>query len=178
MSVRAVEGDPSVDLEVFFESRAGKIRILPEAPPAPNLTIEVPVGILKLIIEENLSWDEAHIGFWCRFSRSLDVYHAGFWRLLQAPYFKRAAEPPPGGNGAFTPDSVIAEVIEAHGEPAERILRRYGLYCAGCHRATYDSLALGARHHGLDAAQVERLVRELNVVFHDRLAVNEHRAGG
>jgi len=168
VSVRATSDPPMADdPEIFFECRAGKIRILEETPGDVNLTIEAPMAILALIVKENLSWDEAHIGFWCRFSRSRDVYHAGFWRLLQAPYFKRPAEPPPGVNGAFTPDSVIAELIERHGDPAERILRRYGLYCAGCHRATYDSLALGARHHGLDASQVERLVRELNMLFHD-----------
>ena len=169
VSVRAIGGAPDAgDLEVFFEARAGEIRILRETPSTLNLTIEVPMGILALLVKENISWDEAHIGFWCRFSRSLDTYHAGFWRLLQAPYFRRAAELPSQVAGAFSPDSVIAEVLEAYGEPAERILGRYGLYCAGCHRATSDSLALGARHHGLEAWQVDRLVRELNMVFHDR----------
>src|SRR5262249_753003 len=116
VSVRAM-GDPpgTNDLDVFFESKAGKIRILEEAPASLDLTLEVPVAILALIVKETLSWDEAHIGFWCRFSRSLDVYHAGFWRLLQAPYFKRPAEPPPNVNGVFTPDTVIADLIERHG---------------------------------------------------------------
>jgi CMP-N-acetylneuraminate monooxygenase len=168
-SARVIDAaSEGADLEVYFEALAGKIRILEEKPAEIHLTIEVPSGILKLIIEENLSWDEAHIGFWCRFSRSRDTYHAGFWRLLQAPYFRRAAEPPPSVVGAISPDSVIAEVLETYGEPAERILCRYGLYCTGCHRATYDSLALGARHHGLDPSQVERLVRELNKLFHDQ----------
>jgi CMP-N-acetylneuraminate monooxygenase len=116
-------------------------------------------------VKENLSWDEAKIGYWCRFSRSPNVYHAGFRRLLQAPYFKRPANPPPVGHTPIRASSVIADLIEIHGEQAERVLRRYGMYCAGCQHSTYDSIALGASHHGIEEKQVDRLVQELNQLF-------------
>jgi hypothetical protein len=45
-----------------------------------------------------------------------------------------------------------------------RILRRHGLYCAGCHRSTYETLQSAARQHGLDEAQTATLVLELQQV--------------
>lgn len=166
LTVKLRAGNADQDsLEVSFEVAAGRLRVVQDSSQSPDVTIEIPSSILHRIITENLSWDEAHIGYWCRFNRSSDVYHAGFWRLLQAPYFNR---PPqlPGNDKSIAADSTIADLIENYGEQAERILRRYGLYCAGCHRSTADTVAFGARQHGIEERQVTRLVRELNETFH------------
>ena len=144
----------------------GRLEILSEPPDVPNLLIKIPPGILAKIVTENLSWDEAHLGYWCRFERNPDLYHAGFWRLLQAPYYNKPASLPPIDYQPITPHTVIADLLETHGRQAERILRRYGLYCVGCHHSTHDTIALGAKQHGLAQNLVERLVRELNQTFH------------
>jgi len=141
---------------------------LKDSPKVPNLLIEIPCGVLRHIVTENLSWDEAHIGYWCRFTRLPDVYHAGFWRLLQAPYYNRPADIPPVNNKPISAETVIADLIEAYGDQAERLMRRYGLYCTGCHHSTHDTLALGGRHHGINEEQINYLVRELNQIFHQR----------
>ena len=161
LTVRIRAAGGAEDIETHFEVSGGRLSVLDAPPEESNLTMEVPAGVLARIVRDNLSWDEAHIGYWCRFSRSPDVFHAGFWRLLQAPYFAR----PPGSvavdHDGISESSVVGELIERHGEQADRIMRRYGLYCVGCHRSTEDTLASGADAHGLDGRQRGRLVREL-----------------
>ena len=161
LTARLLAPGAAEDVDLSFALADGRLSVLDETLAEPHLRMEVPAGVLGRIVRENLSWDEAHIGYWCRFSRSPDMYHAGFWRLLQAPYFAR-----PGGvatdHVGISEDSVVGELIERHGAQADRIMRRYGLYCVGCHRSTSDTLAAGADAHGLDARQRSRLVRELN----------------
>jgi len=155
--------------DLFFEVKNGCVKILPVAVDHPNLEIEIPCGLLDRIIRQNLSWDEAQTGYWCRFKRSPDIYHAGFWRLLHAPYFKRAAEPPKIGRTSITGDTVIADLIEQCGDDADRILRRYGLYCSGCQHSPAESIALGARLHGVEQNRIDRLVQELNRTLRTRV---------
>jgi|GEM_PF-425863 len=155
-------------IRTAFEVKAGSLRVLDGPPEQVNLSIQLPAGVLERIVSENDSWDEAHIGYWCRFSRSPDVYHAGFWRLLQAPYFKRPPSRPERSDPAISDQTIVADLLERHGGPAERILGRYGLYCTGCSRATWESIGTGARNHGLDEAQTERLVRELEAALPHR----------
>jgi CMP-N-acetylneuraminate monooxygenase len=164
--LRATGGnDDPANLDISFSINGGRLRMSQTAFEMPNLLIEIPSGILKQIVTKNLSWDEAHIGYWCRFTRSPDIYHAGFWRLLQAPYFNKPPDPPLMGYEPITGDSVVADIVERHGERAERILRRYGFYCTGCHRSPGESLAQGAKYHGITKGQTDRLVTELNAVF-------------
>jgi CMP-N-acetylneuraminate monooxygenase len=149
-----------------FEVLGGVLRLLPEPPPAPNLVIDIPIGLLQDIVTNNMSWDDATIGYWCRFKRSPDVYHAGFWRLLQAPYFQRPIDPGHAGSlgSGVSRAAVIGDLIEQFGPAAERVLRRYGLYCTGCHRSAYDTIEHAARQHGIEAAAVDRLVVDLDRV--------------
>jgi CMP-N-acetylneuraminate monooxygenase len=155
----------SSETDVTFEISGGRLRILSAMPDAANLLIEIPAGILRRIILENISWDEAHIGYWCRFSRNPDLFHAGFWRLLQAPYFAKPADITRQTGGSITGATIIADVLEKFGDPADRIIRRYGLYCAGCNHSTADTIAQGAATHGLDDHHIQKLLRELNVAL-------------
>jgi CMP-N-acetylneuraminate monooxygenase len=160
--IRALSSTSSRDpLDVSFAVVAGRLSILGEPPAVPNLTITIPLGVLTAVIRDGLSWDEAFIGYWCRFDRHPNVYHAGFWRLLQAPYFKKAVNTPMSTPGAISRASTVAEVLEAHGPEADRIFRRYGLYCSGCQHSTAESIEAAARQHGVDAHRIELLVREL-----------------
>jgi CMP-N-acetylneuraminate monooxygenase len=94
------------------------------------------------------------------------VYHGGFWRLLQAPYYRRRPGilPVPLAQRIAAENS-IGQIIERFKEPAERIFRRYGLYCGACSRASAESIAQGAAAHGIDTGQITRLVEELNSAF-------------
>jgi CMP-N-acetylneuraminate monooxygenase len=160
-------------LTVAFEIRGHRLRILPHAPPEPSMTIEMPLGMLEQVVTQNVSWDEPLIGYWCRLNRSPDVYHAGFWRLLQAPYYRRAPQLPSGEEGGLSGDSTIAEVLEHYGDDADVILRRHGLYCFGCQRSPFETIALGAQKHGLTDDELERLVEELRAAVAADEAVAE-----
>jgi len=159
--LRGFDEEERTRVEVAFEIGAHRLRVLTKTSAEPNLTIEMPVAILEQLVRESVSWDEALIGYWCRLDRSPNVYHAGFWRLLQAPYYRRPPRLPPDGPVELGPDSTIAEVLEAHGEPADLILRRHGLYCFGCSRSPFETIRLGAQKHGLTDHELERLVGEL-----------------
>lgn len=163
------DGETRIDLS--FDITAGRVTPLPRRPAEPNLEMQVPIGVLRHIVQHNASWDEAHIGFWCRFKRTPDVYHAGFWRLLQAPYYLRTpmGQVPDGDPGlAITLNSPIADVIERYGPRAERVLGRYGLHCASCPHAPAESVMLAAHRHGVDQAITARLLHELNAVARDQ----------
>lgn len=157
--VSTSEGDASIAFEVCD----GRLELLEEAPAEPNVTMEFPAAVLRAVVVENLSWDEALIGYWGRLDRSPDVYHGGFWRLLQAPYYQRSLSAGGRVPGAITLETPVAELTERFGPSADRIMRRYGLYCVGCHRAPFESIGQGAAQHGLAENQVERMMRELRV---------------
>jgi CMP-N-acetylneuraminate monooxygenase len=151
-------------LDVAFAVSGGRLQMLSEAPERPNLSIDVPLAVLTTVVRDGLSWDEAFIGYWCHFDRHPNVYHAGFWRLLQAPYFGRRVDESTSTHATIDRASTVAELLESHGATADRILRRYGLYCSGCHHSTSESLDAAARVHGIDTHRVDQLIRELTRV--------------
>ena len=147
---------------VSFQVEQGELRILGDDPDrAHHLTMEVPGGILKRIITDDLSWDEAHIGHWCRFTRSPDVFHSNFWRLLQAPYYNKPADVSPATGDIISEASIVAEIVERYGIRADRLLRRYGLYCIGCGHSNWCSISQSGTTHGVDASRIQRLAVEL-----------------
>lgn len=163
VTVRLVgKASTGADLDVSFAIAHGHLARLARAPERPNLTITMPLAIMSAIITHDLSWDEAFIGYWCEFERYPNVYHAGFWRLFQAPYYQRHFSPGDAVSGArVSRQSTIAELLEAYGNDADRVLRRYGLYCRGCQHSTYDSIELAARQHGIEDRRVDALIAEL-----------------
>ena len=62
-------------------------------------------------------------------------------------------------------NATVAEVLEAFGADADRIFRRYGLYCSGCHHSTAESIETAARQHGIDRRHTDALVNELRSAF-------------
>jgi CMP-N-acetylneuraminate monooxygenase len=153
-------------IDVSFAVERGRLSILDAPADSPNLRIEVPLAIATAVVGQELSWDEAFIGYWCRFDRRPNVYHSGFWRLFQAPYFKRPIDPRTSAQPAVDRRSTIAELLDTHGDRADRILRRYGLYCLGCQHSTSESLEMAAKQHGLEPKHCDSLIKELNQVFH------------
>jgi CMP-N-acetylneuraminate monooxygenase len=158
-SIRGLDADGRTELEVSFEVADGRLAVQAERYAHPNVVIALPCPVLGHIVAEDVSWDEAFIGYWCELSRAPDVYHAGFWRLLQAPYYERAAGL--SGGSPLGADATIAGVLEEYGDVADRILRRHGLYCLGCQHSPFETIRLGARKHALTDEQVDRIVAEL-----------------
>ena len=158
-----LQADP---IDVSFAVEHGRLSVLQTPADSPNLRIAVPLAIATAVVRQELSWDEAFIGYWCRFDRRPNVYHSGFWRLFQAPYYKRPVDMKASALPAIDPSSTIAELLETHGDRADRILRRYGLYCLGCQHSTSESLEMATRQHGLDEKHRDMLIKELNQTFH------------
>ena len=161
-------GHSETHFELPFEVRAGALHVLSHLNESPRMTMDVPRGVLAAVVQDDLSWDEAHIGYWCRFHRDPDIFHAGFWRLLQAPYYQRPAGDMPTGAHTITRRSAIAAILEQHGPHAQRILARAGLHCAACAHAPAETLEQGARIHGLGDDAIDRLVTELQLACHGR----------
>ncbi len=162
-------------IDLSFAVDHGRLRMLEAPAPSPNLRIEVPLAIATAVVRQELSWDEAFIGYWCRFDRQPNVYHSGFWRLFQAPYYKRPVDVTTSAPPAIDQSSTVAELLETHGDRADRILRRYGLYCLGCQHSTAESLEMAARQHGLEPKRCDLLIKELNQALHGK-AVDKRSA--
>jgi CMP-N-acetylneuraminate monooxygenase len=163
VEIVASEANGSSNVTVRMAVARGQLTIVPPelSPWQPALRMQVPTGVLARIVRDGLSWDEAHIGFWCRFSRDPDVYHAGFWRLLQAPYYAKHVQLPRADRDAVGETTLVGDVVERYGASADRVLRRYGLYCVGCQHSASDSLIAAAHAHGVEPSQVANLLVEL-----------------
>jgi CMP-N-acetylneuraminate monooxygenase len=164
-----VEADDAsrILFETAFRIDEHRLSIVDDGIGEPNLTIRMPQRILGLLVAEELSWDEAHVGYWGDYRRQPDIYTPGFWRMLQAPYYKRPHQigSDAAGVGRASDQRTVAALIDRGGERAERVMRRYGLYCGGCHRATYETLQTAAEQHGLNPVEFTRLVAELDAVL-------------
>jgi hybrid cluster-associated redox disulfide protein len=45
---------------------------------------------------------------------------------------------------------------------AGQILMNYGMHCIGCHIAVTETIAQGARAHGMDDKTIEEMIQALN----------------
>ncbi|MCS3655564.1 Rieske 2Fe-2S domain-containing protein [Salinibacter ruber] len=161
----SAEGEDKFSLYVSIED--GHLEVFDEGGEG-DVFLRVPEGIFAHIVENDISWDEAHIGYWCEMYRSPDEYHFDFWRLLQAPYYERSPKIEGDEGGELNLEKSISDVLEEYGETADRILRRYGLYCFGCQHSPQETIRDGARAHGLSEEKTQRLVEELNQVLYGR----------
>jgi CMP-N-acetylneuraminate monooxygenase len=124
----------------------------------------VPEKILSSIVKENLSWDEAHIGYWCRFTRTPDVFHQNFWRLIQTPYYvKQNSKYFSDKSKIINKNSNLAELL-LNNPINESVLRRYGMYCNNCGKSYAENIESGAKSHGLNDFEITKLIDELNFI--------------
>lgn len=154
---------PSENNAFAIKIKNGALQVKEKIAESANITMKIPSEILMHICENNESWDEATIGYWCEFSRNPNVYHTEFWRILQCPYFLKNPRDNVGENTSETlsAKSNVAEILERGGELAQKILARYGLYCLSCNKAYSETLSQACAMHGLELTQMERLLGEL-----------------
>ena len=135
-----------------------------------DMTMSCPSELVKEIIKNDLSWDEAHIGYWCKFSRYPDLYNMFFWRLLYAPWQGRKKLEVNNMSNQISKIKLdsnvsIANIIEFGGKPAVEILEKYGLYCSGCNASLGESIVEGCKVHGLSALQTDKVINELQKII-------------
>ncbi len=164
-AITSTDGYAGPDItSVHFAITGGRLSHVEPGATAPNVAISLPSAVLAAIIQQEESWDEALIGYWCQNYRSPDIYHSGFWRLLQAPHLDRSKlfnDSDLDGDRWMGANVAVADILERGGAEADRLLRRYGLYCMGCQHSTSDTLAIAARSHGVNESQLSHLVAEL-----------------
>ena len=60
-----------------------------------------------------------------------------------------------------TKETNIAKLLTEHPKTAE-IFLEYGMHCAGCMAATFDTIEQGAKAHGLSDETVDEIVEKIN----------------
>jgi CMP-N-acetylneuraminate monooxygenase len=144
----------------YFTIESGKLHV--HAPISEcDLAIDIPENILKSVILNNISWDEAHIGYWCTMYRKTDKFNQQFWRLLQSPYYKKKIKNRKPSDNIISESTNVLEIVNNYPN-SEPILRRYGLYCFGCANAIKEDIKQAADYHGLDESSSKNLIMELN----------------
>jgi hybrid cluster-associated redox disulfide protein len=61
----------------------------------------------------------------------------------------------------ITKNMTLGDIISKHPEAAA-VIMKYGLHCIGCHVAAWETLEQGSKAHGLDDAQIEQMVKDVN----------------
>ncbi|MDE2588116.1 MAG: DUF1858 domain-containing protein, partial [Patescibacteria group bacterium] len=145
----------------------GKVTYQPvEGPVEAEITISVPGWLAQELVLKDISWDEAHVGYWCIFSRNPDVYNIYFWQLLYAPWeARKESNSKIFDMYSLSLDSSIADLIEKEGKVVSDVLEKFGLYCTGCYVSVGETVEDGCRMHGIDPKKTEELITELKQVI-------------
>ncbi len=69
-------------------------------------------------------------------------------------------------------DMLVSEVIAAFPKAAA-VLMGYGLHCVGCAANAFDTIEGGAKLHGMDDAEIARMVADVNVAINKRIETIE-----
>lgn len=124
--------------------------------------LEITENILEPIINGNLSWDEARVGYWIKWWRDTNQVKTGFLRLLQGPYNQKKSEKLSISSGSINEEMSISSTIEIFGREAEKIFEKYGMYCTGCDLSPWEDILSGAKKHGIDNHGIALLLNEIS----------------
>lgn len=65
------------------------------------------------------------------------------------------------------PEIKLGELLRRFPRAAEILAQEYHLYCFGCPLAMEESLAEGARAHGMTPAEIKKMITRLNQLVSD-----------
>lgn len=68
-------------------------------------------------------------------------------------------------NNNITKDTNLGEMMQNHPQLISVLIEDYGLHCAGCMAAAFDTLEQGAQIHGMSNKQIEKMVKRLNEII-------------
>ena len=126
-----------------------------------NFRIEITENILQPIIDGNLSWDEARVGYWIKWWSNTPKVKTRFLRLLQGPHKQKEKEKSDIYSGIINKKMSISSIIEIFGNNAENIFEKYGMYCTGCNLSPWEDIASGAKKHGIKNNDIKKLLFEI-----------------
>ncbi len=58
----------------------------------------------------------------------------------------------------------LADLLSKYSELAEVLREDYGLHCVGCFAARFETLEDGAKAHGYDGKDIEKMIKKLNKI--------------
>jgi len=64
----------------------------------------------------------------------------------------------------ITKDILIGDLVKAYPELAKVLVEDYGFHCVGCMVAGMETLEEGAKVHGLDKKEIEKMVDKFKVL--------------
>lgn len=85
---------------------------------------------------------------------------------LREPYTR------PDGSFLITGDEIIGDLVAAFPKAAA-VMLRYGLHCVGCSANAFDTVADGARLHGMPEGDIQEMIAELNMTLNKRIETIE-----
>jgi len=154
----------NLNFEFNFEILNGNLKIKKKDSQIKADTkyrLEITEDILQTIINGNLSWDEARVGYWIKWWRDTDQVKTGFLRLLQGPYEQKKSEKLSIFSGTINEKMSISSMIEIFGEEVEKIFEKYGMFCTGCDLSPWEDIISGAKKHGIKKNKIDLLLREI-----------------
>ena len=159
--------DFSREFYIIFEKGHVLVKKLDSSIKDPNMIWECPEFIVQRTIHNDLSWDEGQLGYWCKYSRSPDVYNVALWKILHSPWRARQSI----SRDLIRPVSKIsiADLIEQNGEKISNILERYGLFCVGCSSAVGENISDACEIHGFSDSKKNDLIKELELELNLKL---------
>jgi len=157
----------SREFYIIFEKGHVLVKKSDSSIKDPNMIWECPEFIVQRTIHNDLSWDEGQLGYWCKYSRSPDVYNVALWKILHSPWRARQSI----SRDLITPVSKIsiADLIEQNGEKISNILERYGLFCVGCSSAVGENISDACEIHGFSDSKKNDLIKELELELNLKL---------
>ncbi len=64
----------------------------------------------------------------------------------------------------ITKNMQLGELVSRYPEAAQ-VMLKHGLHCIGCHMAAWETIEQGAKGHGMDDKQLEKMLKEMNDVL-------------
>lgn len=168
--------DNSKTLTSIIHISADGITYRPTEEPVPVGEIEAtnhvrmscPAELVQFVIQNDRSWDDIHIGYWCEFDRQPDEYNLELWRLLHAPWEARDDTTRIADRYDIETEltgTTVADLVET--AEVQDVLTAYGLHCAGCPQGIGEDIIEAARIHGLNPDQAQQLVDDLEAAVSD-----------
>ncbi len=62
----------------------------------------------------------------------------------------------------ITKKANLGKLVMEYPEAGRVLAEEYGLHCVGCMAASFDTLEQGAKIHGYDDKEINKMVKELN----------------
>ncbi len=121
--------------------------------------------VIMQIINGNLSWDEAKVGYWIEWWRNTPRVHNLLTRTMQGPNISNKefclSNPKDIFTTEVTPISEILKKITGSNE----LLEKYGLFCNGCSLSPWETIEDAAKAHNLSKAQKNQLDKDFQILL-------------